>query len=1037
MTAPTRSGPVRRWLPGIASLLLVACTQGLGIENANARERVIYDEDAEAQISQFDRISEQSGAAYQSSAGLRVEPTKWHTPFFRIADGRTDFRVYSTLSFQIRSTAGSIEPSIVLWDDARGTEVSIAQYANGGRVDETWREVRIPTSALASDAFPLDSVYLIGFGPMDDPQPFDIDNVTLHDDREPAIQGWKPLSNRAIAVFFDDLDHDALGPASAFAIRSDSDPAYAEATPPEAVGSSRRAVEISDTGLGVESRSTLYLLLPRGLRAGNRYQLSLEGVRGASGRPMSDPTLSFVYQAPAVSPSIKLNQVGYARHATKLVFVGNWLGDAGPMPVDGLAFDVVDTRTGTVVYSGDLALRTADDVESGEDVYTGDFSAVNTAGEYRISVPTLGSSYRFEIRDDIYDPVYRATMRVFYHRRNTAITAPYAEPGFERAGIDPSLSALFHPILADYPLSRGETPFAFKPIQAGWYDAGDYGQYIHNAAPVWALIGLALDLAAPGQFKDGELGIPESGNGIPDILDELSYGMAWALSMQDIDGGVYWRVTPAEWDLVAPGDVSEPRYLYEKTTRATAQFAAMGAIYSRLILPYHAATAEHVLQAARNAWEYTQSNPAYPAEGTYYRNPEALPGGGEYSSNSAKPDLLWAAAELYRTTGDLDFQDRYRTLLDEVSIDVTAAPFSTFAQWALIKATHPTRDALLLEQARRLVMRGADIKRERALASSYRSPKHPHIPFTGWSNFSASPMWSLALLQGHYLSGLALYEDLAWQVVDIMLGANPLSQVWLTGIGDNPVQDPLDRALLNDDTDAVIPGIPVPGATWHLNGWREPFSSVNAAYFPPGQPSVADDYASAYPVFRRYIDSHHLIPMNESTVREMAAVAAAFGLMRNAALDAPIQDPVYAWTPGEAASTTIYRLDDIPVADVPAVPPAQITAFGAEAVLASQDRLAALTPEQIAAIDAPTTPYWVERLSPSQRLALTAAQIQRFQEWSLFTALPAALVPAIPAAKMPSIGLNLRSTSAAWKAAVTPAQREAMTSEQRAILDAG
>lgn len=121
----------------------------------------------------------------------------------------------------------------------------------------------------------------------------------------------------------------------------------------------------------------------------------------------------------------------------------------------------------------------------------------------------------------VYADVYRTTMRVLYHKRDTALTVPYADPGFARAGIDDLLDAVFHPVLADYLLTHGEQPFAFKPITKGWYDAGDCGQYIHNAASVWPAIALALDLAPANLFADGELGIPESGNGVPDILDEL------------------------------------------------------------------------------------------------------------------------------------------------------------------------------------------------------------------------------------------------------------------------------------------------------------------------------------------------------------------------------------------------------------------------------------------------------------------------------------------------------------------------------------
>ncbi|MEA1048321.1 glycoside hydrolase family 9 protein [Lamprobacter modestohalophilus] len=874
----------------------------------------------------------------------------------------------------------------------------------------------------------------MSFGTMDDPIAFDIDEIRLIDERRPLVLGWEVLSNRVLAINVEDLDQHALGAPGDFVVTRSDESGYAWSGLPVAVGSSRSAVSVLDSGLGIREQSRIYLTLPESLSTGQGYRVSLDGLVSPTGLGMTEPYFDFIYESPSGSSSIKVNQVGYARAATKIAFVGNWLGDAGPMPVDGLVFDVINAQTNQVVYTGELNLRQANDVQSGEDVYTADFSAVTQAGSYRIAVPGIGQSYAFEIRDDIYDDLYRTTMRVFYHKRNTRLSAPYAEPGFEREGIDPLLNALLHPILAEYPLSRGETAFSFKPIRAGWYDAGDYGQYIHNAAPVWGLFGLAFDLAAPGQFTDGELNIPESGNGIPDILDELDYGMTWALSMQDSDGGVYWRVTPAGWDLGLPADADEPRYVYEKTTRATGQFAAMGAIFSRLIRPYDADRADQVLAAALEAWDYTQSHPFWPPEGTLYQNPEELPGGGEYASRTAKPDLLWAAAELYRTTGDARFQDHYRRLLEEVSVDLSGAPFTTFAQWAMVKAGQPNRDILLLEQARRMLATAADIKLERAQQSSYRSPKHPYIGFTGWSNFSASPMWSLPLLQAYYLTAQPVYQDLAWQVVDIMLGANPLSQVFLTGIGERSVQDPLDRVFLNDDNAEPLPGVPVPGVTWHLSAYREPFTSVNAAYYPPESPVSDEDWASAYPVLRRYIDSHQLIPMNESTVREMAAVASAFGLMRDASLVAPLSEPLYAWEPGGGGSTSIYRLNDIPVADVPLLTPVQITAFGAEAVLATDDRLAALTPAQVAAIDAPTVPYWVAKLSLTQQFALTAAQISAFEQWSLLTALPAELVPLIPAEKMPLIGTHLRETSAAWKAAVTPAQLDAMTLEQREIM---
>jgi hypothetical protein len=190
-----------------------------------------------------------------------------------------------------------------------------------------------------------------------------------------------------------------------------------------------------------------------------------------------------------------------------------------------------------------------------------------------------------------------------------------------------------------------------------------------------------------------------------------------------------------------------------------------------------------------------------------------------------------------------------------VSVDITAAPMSTWAYWAIAKSNHAGRDILLVERARRGLMAAADIKLDRSAQSSYRSPKHPAIDFTGWYNFSVSPIAALALLQARHLSGEPIYLDVATQTADIILGANPQSRVYLTGIGDAPVHDPMDRISLNDANPEPLRGLTVAGPTWHLPAYREPYDSVNAAYWPPEQPTTDGDYRSAYPSLRRWIDA--------------------------------------------------------------------------------------------------------------------------------------------------------------------------------------
>ena len=88
--------------------------------------------------------------------------------------------------------------------------------------------------------------------------------------------------------------------------------------------------------------------------------------------------------------------------------------------------------------------------------------------------------------------------------------------------------------------------------------------------------------------------------------------------MQADDGGVYWRLCSREFDQTLPQDVTLPRIIYEKTTRATAQFAGMAAIHSRLIRQYDSVRADQVLAAGEKAWDFIQTHVSYPPEGVAY-----------------------------------------------------------------------------------------------------------------------------------------------------------------------------------------------------------------------------------------------------------------------------------------------------------------------------------------------------------------------------------------------------------------------------------
>lgn len=716
-----------------------------------------------------------------------------------------------------------------------------------------------------------------------------------------AARYLETRSARALTLGFDTLDIAAATRDPAlYTLAATDDPAYRTPQSAVRVGADRQVVGF-DTAKQAQAQTRLHLLFPAPLRPGIDYRLdACAALDPAAAADAPCRAIAVRYDPERASGSIQIDQVGYAPGTTKIAFLGNWLGSAGPMPVDTTGFEVIDATSGEALFSGAARLVASADPWSGNDVYQADFTALDRPGRYRLRVAGLGVSDPFVIAADVYDAPYRAAMRLFYHSRNsTPVLAPWAEPGYERpqGGVPPALDAAFQAAVATSPLSAGSTtdtgPTARHAVRRGWFDAGDYGQYVPNAAPVWYQVGAALDLA-PQRFADGDLNIPESGNGIPDVLDELDWGLDWLLTMQDpADGGVWFRVASRTWDSVPPYLIASPRLLAEKTTHATAAFAAACALHARLIRPYRPARADAALAAARRAWDFLASHADWPAEGQFYKNPAGV-SAGDYADASSRDNRLWAAAELYRTTGERAYRDAFEALLPQVKIDPTGGvSFKEFAMaglWAYALAPGEGKNPALLGQARGALIAAADWRMRKASEHPFRAPTHQAMGLAGWGSFAVSTRATLALLQAYRLTGKTSYLDSAWQSPHPQLGANPQSLCYLTGFGARSPRFPLSKLLKDGKVGGdPIKGIPVLGPMFHLPALWTEMKAVNAGYFPPelvgtSLPANTAGYAALYPVLRRYTDASGVPPMSEPTVADYAQVGLAFGLLRRAGL---------------------------------------------------------------------------------------------------------------------------------------------------------
>ena len=208
-----------------------------------------------------------------------------------------------------------------------------------------------------------------------------------------------------------------------------------------------------------------------------------------------------------------------------------------------------------------------------------DFTKVQKPGQYILVVDGLGNSYPFKISFGVHHPVAVASLKGYYYQRvSMPLEKKYAGKWARPAG-HPDTSVQIHPSAATAKRPAGtviSTP-------GGWYDAGDYNKYVVNSGITMGTLLSAYE-DFPSYFDTLDTNIPRGKNPIPDILNEVLYNLRWMLAMQDPDdGGVYNKCTNASFDgMVMPGVTQLPRYVVQKGTAATLDFAAVAAQASRI-----------------------------------------------------------------------------------------------------------------------------------------------------------------------------------------------------------------------------------------------------------------------------------------------------------------------------------------------------------------------------------------------------------------------------------------------------------------------
>lgn len=557
-------------------------------------------------------------------------------------------------------------------------------------------------------------------------------------------------------------------------------------------------------------------------------------------------------QTQHLSEAIHLNQLGFYPESPKMAVVTEEEVESFFI----LTPDFTDT-----LYAGRLGpVREAP--SAGERVRVADFSEFDEPGTYILRVGDLGYSYQFTVAPRVYEDAAKASLKGFYHQRmSTPIPYEYGGKWARPAG-HPDTVVVIHPSAATDERPAGSTISAPK----GWYDAGDYNKYaVNSGITMGTMFSLYEDF--PEYMAGFDVNIPETGNGLPDVLNELLWNLRWYLDMQDPhDGGVYHKLTAAGFEgQVMPAEARSTRYVVQKSVTGTLDFAAVAAQAARIFENYEEVVpglVDSCLTAARQAWEWAREHPdQLYRQNTMNQRYDPDIETGAYGDRDASDEFIWAAAELFATTGERQYYEAVDMFPDDEATVPTWGNVRTLAYYTLARSGEnlPQPAVQDIPKVNELIIELADSLKESASETGYRTVMDG-VGRYNWGSSSNAANQGIALINAYLLTDDRSYLDAAHSNIDYLFGRNATGYSFLTGYGMKQVKNPHHRpsgARVNVD--------PVPGL---LSGGPNPGQQDGCEY-PSDLParSFVDDWCS-------YASNEIAINWNAPMVYLSAAVEA-------------------------------------------------------------------------------------------------------------------------------------------------------------------
>jgi len=497
----------------------------------------------------------------------------------------------------------------------------------------------------------------------------------------------------------------------------------------------------------------------------------------------------------AQTQSIHLNSLGFLPQSSKKASI---TGDAK-------TFVIKQAEDQIIVLKGNIS-NPVFQKDVNQNVSAAEFSQLTKSGKYYLELPDGTKSIDFEISKSVYNRAFYTSMRGFYlWRCGTAVDGLYNGIHFthDACHLDDGYQ--------DY---QGK-PGVRRDGTKGWHDAGDYGKYVVNAGITVGMMFMAWD-----QFKDNlknfSLNLPGDATGYPDFLKELKWETDWLLTMQYTDGSgkVAHKLTRKNFEpFCMPEQDKEKRYFTDWSSAATADFVAMMAQAARYFEPYDKAYSQKCLAAARVSYQFLKANP----QDKGFVQGEFKTGGYQTTDED---DRLWAAAEMWETTGNSqflkDFELMAGALRFKIDQDWDWGDVSNLGMFQYVLSKKTGRDPKILKTIQKNIVDVADSIVKNAAQDVYGRPLIRYY----WGCNGTIARQVLNLQVANQISFDKKYIQTSLDAIANIFGRNNYNRSFVTGLGIKPPMHPHDRRSGSDSIVEPWPGYLVGGGRTATN-WND------------------------------------------------------------------------------------------------------------------------------------------------------------------------------------------------------------------------